>query len=96
MEDVVSYQKIEDRKVRIAVSLIYKRLFKPTCDIVDLSWDLWHKFRFANEKERKKMALKFVNRPHFQDCLDQVTWIKLDSPEILKVVSEDGIITVTE
>lgn len=96
MEDVVSYQKVEDRKVRIAISLIYKRLIKPTCDIVDLSWDLWHKFRFANEKERKKMALRFVNRPHFQECLDQVTWIPLDSPEILKVVSEDGIIIVTE
>ena len=88
--------EFKDRKIRIAVSLIYKRLLKPTCDIVDLSWDLWHKFRFANEKERKKMELKFVNRQHFQDCLDQVTWIKLDSPEILKVVSEDGIITVTE
>ena len=88
--------EFKDRKIRIAISLIYKRLLSPTCDIVDLSWDVWHKFRFASEKDRKKMALRFVNRPHFQDCLDQVTWIPLDNPNKLKVISEEGIITVTE
>lgn len=89
-------EEFKDRKIRIAISLIYKRLLKPTCDIVNLSWDEWHKFRFANEKERKKMALRFINRPHFQDCLDQVTWIPLDNPNILKVVSEDNIKIVIE
>lgn len=42
------------------------------------------------------MALGFVNRPHFQDCIDQVTWIPLDQPNKLKVISEDNIKTVIE
>ena len=50
-------EEFKDRKIRIAISLIYKRLLSPTCDIVDLSWI------------RQQAALSRLHRSGYMDSV---------------------------
>ena len=51
MEDEVKYQKEEGIKVTVVLRLRYRKPVNPSCDIVEMSWNVWHKFLRASHKD---------------------------------------------
>ena len=56
---------MEETKVRVAISLIYKKPVKPSLFIVDMSWDVWRKFLFASQRIRQEMMI-----PKLAPCVE--------------------------
>ena len=94
MEDEVSYRKNEDIKVTVALRLRYRKPVSPSCDIVEMSWDVWREFLRSCHKDRLKIALRVINRPHFVEYIEELLWIPLDNQNKLQIVDENDIIRV--
>ena len=94
MEDEVSYRKNEDIKVTVALRLRYRKPVSPSCDIVEMSWDVWREFLRSSHKDRLKIALRVINRPHFVEYIEELLWIPLDNQNKLQIVDENDIIRV--
>ena len=56
MEDEVKYQKEKDIKVMVVLRLRYRKPVNPSCDIVEMSWDVWREFLRSSHKDRLKIA----------------------------------------
>lgn len=94
MEEEVIYQKKEDIKVTVVLRLRYRKPVSPSCDIVEMSWPVWHEFLFASHKERLKIALEILNKQYFVEYIEELTWISLDYQNKIQVVDENSIIRV--
>jgi len=94
MEDEVSYRKNEDIKVTVALRLRYRKPVSPSCDIVEMSWDVWREFLCSSHKDRLKIALRILNRPYFVEYIEELLWIPLDNQNKLQIVDESNIIKV--
>ncbi len=66
----------------------------PSCDIVEMSWDVWREFLQASHKDRLKIALGILNRPYFVEYIEELMWIPLEKQNKLKIVDESDIIRV--
>ena len=94
MEDEVSYRKIEDIKVTVVLRLRYRMPVSPSCDIVEMSWDVWREFLRASHKDRLKIALRILNRAYFVEYIEELLWIPLGEQNKLQIVDENNIIRV--
>lgn len=94
MEDVVSYQKLEDIKVTVVLRLRYRMPVNPSCDIVEMSWDVWREFLRASHKDRLKIALRILNHPYFVNYIEELLWIPLGKQNKLQIIDENDIIRV--
>ena len=94
MEDEVSYRKNEDIKVTVALRLRYRKPVSPSCDIVEMSWDVWREFLCSSHKDRLKIALRILNRQYFVEYIEELLWIPLDNQNKLQIVDESNIIKV--
>lgn len=94
MEDEVSYRKEEDIKVTVVLRLRYRKPISPSCDIVEMSWDMWREFLHASHKDRLKIALKILNRPYFIEYIEELLWIPLGKQNKLQIIDENDIIKV--
>ena len=94
MEEEVSYRKVEDIKVTVALRLMYRKPVNPSCDIVEMSWDVWREFLRASHKDRLKIALGILNRPFFVEYIEELLWIPLGKQNKLKIVDKSDIIRV--
>lgn len=94
MEDEVSYRKNEDIKVTVALRLRYRKPVSPSCDIVEMSWDVWREFLCSSHKDRLKIALRILTRPYFVEYIEELLWIPLDNQNKLQIVDESNIIKV--
>ena len=94
MEEEVYYRKVEDIKVMVVLRLMYRKPVNPSCDIVEMSWDVWREFLRASHKDRLKMALGILNRPYFVEYIEELLWIPLGKQNKLKIVDESDIIKV--
>ena len=66
----------------------------PSCDIVEMSWDIWREFLQASHKDRLKIALGILNRPYFVEYIEELLWIPLGKQNKLIIVDESDIIKV--
>ena len=66
----------------------------PSCDIVEMSWDVWREFLQASHKDRLKIALGILNRSYFVEYIEELMWIPLEKQNKLKIVDESDIIRV--
>ena len=94
MEDEVSYRKNEDIKVTVALRLRYRKPVSPSCDIVEMSWDVWREFLCSSHKDRLKIALRVLNRPFFAEYIEELLWIPLGKQNKLQIVDQSNIIKV--
>ncbi len=94
MEDVVSYQKKEDIKVMVVLRLRYRKPVSPSCDIVEMSWNVWREFLRSSHKDRLKIALRVLNRPYFVEYIEELLWIPLGKQNKLQIINENDIIKV--
>jgi len=94
MEDAVSYQKKEDIKVMVVLRLRYRKPVSPSCDIVEMSWDVWREFLRSSHKDRLKIALRILNRPFFAEYIEELLWIPLGKQNKLQIIDENDIIRV--
>ena len=94
MEDEVSYRKNEDIKVTVALRLRYRKPVSPSCDIVEMSWDVWREFLRSSHKDRLKIALRILNRPFFAEYIEELLWIPLGKQNKLQIVDQSNIIKV--
>ena len=94
MEEEVNYRKVEDIKVMVVLRLRYRKPVNPSCDIVEMSWDVWREFLRASHKDRLKIALGILNRPNFVEYIEELLWIPLVKQNKLKIVDENNIIKV--
>ncbi len=94
MEDEVSYRKNEDIKVTVALRLRYRKPVSPSCDIVEMSWDVWREFLCSSHKDRLKIALRILNRPYFVEYIEELLWIPLGKQNKLQIIDENDIIRV--
>ena len=94
MEDEVSYRKEEDIKVTVALRLRYRKPVSPSCDIVEMSWDVWREFLCSSHKDRLKIALRVLNRPFFAEYIEELLWIPLGKQNKLQIVDQSNIIKV--
>ena len=94
MEDEVSYRKNEDIKVTVALRLRYRKPVSPSCDIVEMSWDVWREFLRSSHKDRLKIALRILNRPFFVEYIEELLWIPLGKQNKLQIIDENDIIRV--
>lgn len=94
MEDEVKYQREEDIKVMVVLRLRYRMPVNPSCDIAEMSWDVWREFLQASHKDRLKIALGILNRPYFVEYIEELMWIPLGKQNKLKIVEESDIIRV--
>ncbi len=94
MEEEVIYQKKEDIKVTVVLRLRYRKPVSPSCDIVEMSWNVWHKFLRASHKDRLKIALRILNRPYFVEYIEELLWIPLGNQNKLQIIDENDIIRV--
>ena len=94
MEDEVKYQMVEDIKVMVALRLRYSKPVNPSCDIVEMSWNVWQEFLRASHKDRLKIALRILNRPYFVEYIEELLWIPLGKQNKLQIIDENDIIKV--
>lgn len=94
MEDEVKYQKEEGIKVTVALRLRYRKPVSPSCDIVEMSWDVWREFLCSSHKDRLKIALRVLNRPFFAEYIEELLWIPLGKQNKLQIIDENDIIRV--
>lgn len=94
MEDEVSYRKEEDIKVTVVLRLRYRKPVSPSCDIVEMSWDVWREFLRSSHKDRLKIALRILNRPFFAEYIEELLWIPLGKQNKLQIIDENDIIRV--
>ena len=94
MEDEVKYQKEEGIKVTVALRLRYRKPVSPSCDIVEMSWDVWREFLCSSHKDRLKIALRVLNRPFFAEYIEELLWIPLGKQNKLQIVDQSNIIKV--
>ena len=94
MEDAVSYQKKEDIKVMVVLRLRYRKPVSPSCDIVEMSWNVWREFLRSSHKDRLKIALRVLNRPYFVEYIEELLWIPLGKQNKLQIINENDIIKV--
>ena len=94
MEDEISYRKPEDIKVTVVLRLRYRMPVNPSCDIVEMSWDVWREFLQASHKDRLKIALGILNRPYFVEYIEELLWIPLGNQNKLQIIDENDIIRV--
>ena len=94
MEDEVSYRKNEDIKVTVALRLRYRKPVSPSCDIVEMSWDVWREFLRSSHKDRLKIALRILNRPFFVEYIEELLWIPLGKQNKLQIIDENDIIRI--
>ena len=94
MEEEVNYRKVEDIKVMVVLRLMYRKPVNPSCDIVEMSWDVWREFLRASHKDRLKIALRILNHPYFVNYIEELLWIPLGKQNKLKIVDESDIIRV--
>ena len=94
MEDEVKYQREEDIKVMVALRLRYRKPVSPSCDIVEMSWDVWREFLRSSHKDRLKIALRILNRPFFAEYIEELLWIPLGKQNKLQIIDENDIIRV--
>ena len=86
--------RVEDIKVLVALRLRYRKPVSPSCDIVEMSWDVWREFLRSSHKDRLKIALRILNRPYFVEYIEELLWIPLDNQNKLQIVDESNIIKV--
>ena len=94
MEEEVKYQREEDIKVMVVLRLRYRKPVNPSCDIVEMSWDVWCEFLRASHKDRLKIALRILDCPNFVQYIEELTWISLEKQNKLQIVDENSIIRV--
>lgn len=94
MEEEISYRKVEDIKVLVALRLRYRKPVNPSCDIVEMSWDVWREFLRSSHKDRLKIALRILNKPFFAEYIEELLWIPLGKQNKLQIIDENDIIRV--
>jgi hypothetical protein len=94
MEDEVKYQREEDIKVMVVLRLRYRKPVNPSCDIVEMSWNVWREFLRSSHKDRLKIALRILNRPFFAEYIEELLWIPLGKQNKLQIIDENDIIRV--
>ena len=94
MEEEVKYQREEDIKVMVVLRLRYRKPVNPSCDIVEMSWNVWREFLRSSHKDRLKIALRILDCPNFVQYIEELTWISLEKQNKLQIVDENSIIRV--
>ena len=83
----------KDKMIRIAISLIYYKTVKPGLFLVDMSWDVWHKFLFASQRVRQEMIVPKV-APSVEGSVKELVWSPLGNQNKLQVVDENAVISI--
>ena len=94
MEDEISYRKAEDIKVTVVLRLRYRMPVIPSCDIVEMSWNVWREFLRSSHKDRINIAVRILNVQFFVDYIEELNWISLEDQDKLQIVDKNSIIRV--
>lgn len=94
MEEEVSYRKVEDIKVKVAMRLRIRKPVNTRLYIVEMSWPVWREFLFASHKDRINMAVRILNVQFFVNLIEELTWISLEKQDKLQIIDENCIIKV--
>ena len=78
-------KKEEKRYIQVAVRCIYYMAVNPSCDVINMSEETWHRFRFADTKERRQIVLELLGQEDMLGKVKEVAWIPLSDQNILKI-----------
>ena len=72
--------------IRIVVRCINHYPITPTCDIIDLEWETWREFLFADQYRRIEIVCSVLNSNSAiwqPDKIREVAWIPLENQDKL-------------
>lgn len=79
--------------VRVLVRCIYHKAVQPSCHIIEMEEEVWRRFLFADNSERKSMVLNILKRDRIRLAVREVVWVPLTG--CLKDAPLEGIEVVT-
>lgn len=84
---------MENRKIRVAIALIYYKAVTPGYFIVEMSWDVWRRFLFASQRVRQDIVVPKL-APNVEGKVRELVWIPLDNQDKLQVIDENCVISL--
>ena len=84
---------MENRKIRVAIALIYNKAVTPGYFIVEMRWDVWRRFLFASQRVRQEMVVPKL-APNVESKVRELVWIPLDNQDKLRVIDEKSMISL--
>ena len=80
-----SSQKAEKTYMQVAVRCIYYMAVTPSCDVINMNEETWHRFRLADTHERKQIVLELLGKEDMSHKIKEIAWIPLDGQNMLKI-----------
>ena len=78
-----------NKKMRLVVRFIYRMSATPSCDIIEMDYDIWNKFlNLESMTSRVNMIIKILDREYMAETIRELAWIPLDDNMDLVVHTE--------
>ena len=70
--------------MRLAVRKIYYKAVTPSCDVIELDYDMWMKFLHGSNDTRKEIVCKVTCKDDMIGYTREIAWFPLEDQNLIK------------